>query len=959
MAEPVAVSAERTLSFGPFRLMPARRLVLDGENPIRLGSRALEILIALVERSGELVSKEELMARAWPGIHVVEGNLKFQVAALRRALGDGRDGRRYLEVSPGRGYRFVAATTTTEKPVTESPRATSSTQKHNLPARLGNLIGRAELVARLAENVSRRRLLTIVGAPGIGKTSVAIAVADRLVGAYQDGIWLVDLLRLADPTLAASLVAATVGVKVGSEDPLAGLVSGVREKRVLLVLDNCGHVVDTVARLVLGLLRGAPGVQILATSREPLQIEGEHVHRLRSLESPPASTPLGADAALRFAAVQLFVELAAASSGEFELNDEDAPIVGEICRKLDGIPLAIELAAARVGSLGVRGLSARLEHRMGLLTSGRRTAVAHHRTLRATLDWSYDQLTASEQIVFQRLGIFSGGFSLAASAAVASDATRPADETVELVLALVAKSLVVANVEGEEPRFSLLDSTRVYALEKLAATDEADAVARRHASYYADLFERAEDPGEVADDASALEIDNVREALSWAFGPGGDSAIGIRLAAASVSLWVSLSRLAECHGWNEKAVGSLDAAGLRGTRQEMVLQASVGRSLQFVKGATAAAGAALNRALELARQLGDAEYELRINHTQWVYHVRLGEVREMLALAWQVEGVATTIADPVAVQTADRMLGISYVCAGELAASRERLERMLAAPPPRSRRAYIRRFGFDQWVLARYALAQLLFLLGYPEQAAQAGRRAVEEGRELQHDVTLCGALAWAGSAISLRIGDFEASRRFAAELVDVSLRHSLADYQAFGTAIHAFLSLKDGASGSGVEPIRRALERWRAAKWHVYLTMSDFAEAVANAGHLDEMSEMLDETLDRAERNQELWALPEALRLKGELLLQAGAEPRAAEAYFDRSIALARAQGALAWELRTAMSIASLQRKQRRTEQARQVLHAAYARFTEGFETADLKRAKELLDELGGTRQRARLKAS
>jgi predicted ATPase len=720
---------------------------------------------------------------------------------------------------------------------------------------------------------------------------------------------------------------------------------------MLLVLNNCAHVIDAVATLVVVILRGAPGVHIIASSREPLRVEGEHVHRLGPLESPPVSARLNAAEALRFPAVQLFVEQATASVSAFELRNEDAAVVAEICRKLDGIPLAIELAAARVGVLGVRGLAARLEDRLQVLTSGRRTALPRHRTMRAALDWSYSLLTVPEQTIFLRLAIFASGFTLAAAAAVAGDASHSGDDVVELVLELAAKSLVAADVDDAEPRFRLLDISRAYAVEKLAENGEREVIAQRHAAYYLECFEAlARDPAE-ADDMSAagvLEIDNLRAALGWALGSRGDLSVGVRLAAASVPLWISMSQLAECRGWSEKAIGGLDEAALQGTQQEMVLQAALGMSLQFAKGMAAEAHAALSRALELAEQFGDADYQMRIINTLWVYHMRLGEVSATLALARQGEVVAASVADPVATATAERMLGISLHSAGEHAAARIHLERLLRISLPGSRRSYIRRFGFDQQVVARYVLSHILWVQGFPDQAIQAGRAAVEDARKLQHPVTLCGALAWGGSALSLRIGDLAAAWELSAELAEYAEMHSLADYHAYGLAVGDILSLKTGNAKTGVEQIRAALDRWRSAKWHIYLTMSDFAEAVANAGHVEEVLVIVDETLERAEHNHEFWAFPEALRIKGELLLSRN-EPDLGltEEYFARSLDRARGQGALSWELRTAISIARLKRRLAQKEKACGLLGPVYARFTEGFETGDLKRAKQLLDEL------------
>jgi len=479
---PVSI-AELAYSFGPFQVLPNQRLLLEGERSVRLGSRAFDILIALIERPGELVAKQELIAHVWPSTHVDEGNLKFQVGALRRALGDGRDGRRYVETSPGQGYRFVAPVAIGNDSALGERVQTVRAPRHNLPGRITPLIGREDLIGRLVDQFPRQGLLTLVGPGGIGKTSVAVALAERKIGVYDDGVWFVDMPPLAEPAFLRNAVALAVGVEPRSGDVRTSLITALRDKRLLLVLNDCAHMVDCVAHLVVDLLREAPGVQIVAASREPLHVEGERVIRLGPLNTPPTSELLTAADALCYPAVQLFVEQAAANASGFDLRDEDAPIVSEICRKLDGNPLAIELAAVRVGVLGVRGLAARLDDRFQVLTSGRRTALARHQTLRATLDWSYGLLTAAEQAVFIRLAIFDGKFTLAAAAAVAGDAIHAGPEIVELVLELTEKSLLVADVDEPEPHFHLSNTTRAYALEKLTQNGERELIVRRLAEY--------------------------------------------------------------------------------------------------------------------------------------------------------------------------------------------------------------------------------------------------------------------------------------------------------------------------------------------------------------------------------------------------------------------------------------------------------------------------------------------
>src|SRR6266849_6277736 len=401
---------EHAISFGPYRLLASQRLLLEGDQPVRLGSRAFDILAALVERAGEVVVKEELIARAWPKTFVEEANLKFQVSGLRRALGDGQGGHRYVVTVPGRGYNFVAPVRLQEPAQVPLPPTIAPAGVHNLPLATTRMIGRHEAVAALVSRLSRQRLLTIAGPGGIGKTTLALAVAERMIASYEHGVWLVDLAPLGNPRLVPSAVATVLGLDVRSEDPLPGLVAGLRDRRMLLLLlDNCEHVIDAAASLAAAVLSGAPGVNILTTSREPLGVAGEHTHRLGPLGLPQPSSRLTAAEAAVFPAVQLFVERVTAIVEDFALTDANAPLVVEICRRLDGLPLAIEFAAPRVAVLGVEGLVARLDGSLPLWGARRRTAMPRHRTMRAVLDWSYGLLSEDDRRFFRALGTFSGG----------------------------------------------------------------------------------------------------------------------------------------------------------------------------------------------------------------------------------------------------------------------------------------------------------------------------------------------------------------------------------------------------------------------------------------------------------------------------------------------------------------------------------------------------------------------
>jgi predicted ATPase/DNA-binding winged helix-turn-helix (wHTH) protein len=476
-------AAERAVAFGPFRLLPAQRLLLEGDKPVRLGSRALDILIALVERAGQVVAKNELLARAWPNTFVDEGNLKFQVGALRRTLGDGHGANRYLATIPGRGYSFVAPLGQAQEPAPPPAKADSASHLHNLPVLLTRLIGRADTVGKLAVQLPRQRFLTIVGPGGIGKTSVALAVAEQLLGAYENGVWLIDLAPLSDARLVPTAVASALGLENRSENPLPGLIASLRDKKMLLVLDNCEHVINAAATLAVEILKGAKEVHILATSREPLRAEGEWVMRLPALELPSGSAALTAAEALDYSAIQLFNERVEATIDGFVLSDAEVPAVLEICRRLDGTPLAIELAAAQVAVFGIKGLAALLDDRLAVLSRGWRTALPRHQTLRAAIDWSYHPLSAIEQTVFRRLGVFRGSFTVEAAAGVAADVRITAGDVIESVASLAEKSLIATDVSGDITRYRLLETTRSYAHHKLADSGEAEETARRHAEF--------------------------------------------------------------------------------------------------------------------------------------------------------------------------------------------------------------------------------------------------------------------------------------------------------------------------------------------------------------------------------------------------------------------------------------------------------------------------------------------
>src|SRR3984893_13897629 len=561
-------------AFGRFRVLPRRReLRVDGV-PVELGTRAFDVLLMLIEARGALVTKDEMLERVWPGVVVEENNLQVQISALRKALGEDRG---LIRTAPGRGYRFTAEVTQTragpEAPLPRIPSFAGTAALTNLPSPVSDLIGREVEMSELQELVAAHRLVTVIGAGGIGKTRLGGEGARRLLPEFPDGVWLAELAPLGDPELVRMAVASALGLQAGAEAPPSNRrASALRSKRLLLILDNCEHVIAAAAREAESLLHGAPGLRVLATSQEPLAIEGECIYRLPPL-GVPAEDIADADSALRHGAVRLFVARAQTAGLHLPFDHRTAAAVAGICRRLDGIPLAIELAAARAATLGIEELAARLDDRFRLLTGRHRTAMPRHQTLRATLDWSYELLTEPERVVLRRLAIFPGGFTLQAASAVAADDEIAASEVVHCVAKLGAKSLVTADAAGAMVRYRLLETTRAYALEKLVEAGEFDAVARRHAGRYLDLFDgaKAEAATRPTDEWLAdyvPRMDNLRAALDWAFSPDGDASIGVALTAAAVSLWMQLSLMEECRERVERALASIDPASSGAQRRE-------------------------------------------------------------------------------------------------------------------------------------------------------------------------------------------------------------------------------------------------------------------------------------------------------------------------------------------------------------------------------------------------------
>lgn len=939
-------------SFGPFRLAVGERLLTRDGDPVDLGARALDILVALVSRPNEPVGKRELMAEVWPDVTVEEGSLRFHIAGLRKALGDGQDGARYIATLPGRGYCFVAPVlrSAASSPAAEgaATAGASFTGATFLPARLARMVGREDSVRALAGQLAAARFVTIVGPGGVGKTTVAAAVAHELLESFAGAALFVDFGLVTDPRLVPVTVASMLGLPIRSDDPVPGLIAHLRDRRFLLVLDSCEHVIDGAAGLAAEIFRSAPRGHILATSREALRVEGEQVHPLAPLDCPPDDPGLTAAAAGEFPAARLFLERAAASGAPLALSDADAVLVAEICRRLDGMALAIELAAGRVQAYGLRQTAALLDQRLSLSWPGQRNAPPRQRTLQATLDWSYGLLSEAERLVLRRLAVFVGPFTMEAALGVVTGG--PVDDAMVFAAidSLIAKSMVVTRPVGAMMRYRLLDTTRAYA-QQIAEDGDRAALAVRHAGYYRRWLEqiKAEWPtlSNAAERGPTLSaMNNVRAALQWCFGPGGDIRLGIALAAAAAPVFLAMALLTECERWSDQAIRALDA-GTRGGSDEMHLQAARGTALMLMQGSSDAARAALERALAVAEGRGDVPGQLMVLGPLHMFHLRRGAFGTTLELAQRGAALAGPADDPAAAALAQFLLGMSQLLTGDLGGARAALEAALRHPPglPAGGLIYL---GFEGPNLAGVILAKTLWLQGCPIQAVEHAVRAVRDAERMDHPVTLSVVMLWA-ITVYLWTGDLDRAEALVARFTARAGSHSLGPYLAVGQALAGAIAIRRGTAEAGVAALQPALATLREARYETLTTSLELAlaEGLGATGRAAEGLTLIDATIGRIEARGDLVYGPELLRMKGRLLL---ALQLPAEACLRQSLDQARRQAAPAWELRTATDLAALLAGNGRSGEAEALLRPVLDSFTEGAETADLQAAARLLAALG-----------
>jgi predicted ATPase len=884
----------------------------------------------LVERAGTVVSKAELIARVWPRVTVDESALRAHIRGLRQVLGDGQHGARYVTNVAGRGYCFVAPVVRDDAEL--PPAANNELLPSRLPA-VRRIVGRDDVVKTLAEQLLANRFVSIVGPGGIGKTTVALAVAHALSDAFAGAVAFIDLSVLRDPELLPSSVATTLGLRVHEQDCTDALIAQIGRRRMLLLFDNCEHVVESVAALAERIVGAAPEVHVLATSREALRAEGETVYALRPLDVPGSADALTADEARGFSAITLFLERASPPNTTPALSNADAATVAEICRRLDGNALAIELAASQVATHGLQGTAKLLDDRFRLAWLGRRTASERHQTLGALIDWSYNLLSEAERRCFLRLAVFVGDFDLAAAQAVVAE---PDGHALHVIERLVSKSLVTVGTDRASPRYRLLETTRAFAVDRLMRSGEHDAVARRHAGHFAELLERRVVGRSEPDD----DLGNVRAALSWAFSASGDIGVGARLAAAAAPLFLNLALLRECHHWCARAIEAQRARG-GGIDKELQLREALAIAAMFTRGNGADVQSSVLRGLELATAAGDQMFQLRLLAGRHIFLTRVANFSAAFDVAEHYNALARSLGDESALVTADWMLGIAHHLVGRQAEAQACFERGFAKAADNPD-LNTKLFGYDHRIRARVGLARCLWLRGQPERSIQMARLAIEEASLLGNPVDICISLIYTTPVLLWR-GDWSEASQQIEQLIGLADQHCLGPYHAVGIGFRGMLAVRRKESELGVSLLGRSLDALRAEYHHVQEAVfkGALAEGLLQLGRTADALAMIDEAIGRAERSGGSMDQPELNRLKGRILL-AISESNADQvvALLTAALEQSRSQSSPAWELRIAIDLARLT-KTSPSIQGERILTEAFNRFVEGFDTADLRAAR------------------
>lgn len=886
---------EPEICFGPFHLVPSRRQLFCGDKPIRLGEPSYNVLVALLQEPGSIVDQETLIARAWGAIHVDETSLRSAVAALRKAFRDAGSGRPYITTVSRRGYSFVETVT----------RAGPLSALGSLPAQLAKVIGRDEFIAALVEDMAAHRLITVAGPGGIGKTTAALSAARRAMAEHVvDSIAFVDIENVEDAAFLPSAFGAGLGVVATTSSPIADILSFLDNRRILVVLDSCEGMIGPVARLVEEILGHAPNTIALVTSREPLRATGERIRRLDALGFPKKPEGLTVELAMAHAAIELFVDRAASSQPSFLLTDENVGIVADICRQLDGVPLSLEIAAARLDSFDLPVLASVLDTHFRLQMLGRSTALTRHRTLAAAIDWSYDTLAPDEQTALRRLSVFRGPFSFEAARSIVQCERIAAEHVGGLIARLAAKSMIVAGGNSQDLH-RLMETTRVYALQKLEQSGESDAVRQKHARHYSRSIARQTQNKSFRSSAAwfaycAGVIHQIRSGMDWATSANGDFSVAIDLAVAAIPVWASLGLGNECMS----QIGHLLAASGAEPSARQRLAFAVAQQ-NMIKN-TAASSEDLRRSwpeiADLAAKVTDPRLELQAIYGVMTGSWAIGNFTDALVLADQFRTVALA-------NKLEQFLPLADVLTGSILFPLADFERALQAtkaglmdPQAVVAQGYEMNDACDYLILGTGNLAMLQLVRGETDAALETCAENVARALSLESDPFICQATGASAVWVCIETDNLDLAERYTSLWLQRSVKPALEIWHLMAEGVQAIIKSQRGEHEEAVGALTTILNALRQT-WGVSfrnIVLRFLARSLMATGHPERALTALDEAIEYASRSKEGWSLSLLIATRAEANLRLDESAiRIAVEEFHRALDLAESQGAKLWTTR------------------------------------------------------------
>ena len=914
-----------------------------------MGGRAFELLRLLVQRRGELVSKNELMAAAWPGTFVHDSNLKVNMWSLRRSLGDTQIEPIYIATVARRGYKFIADVRVGIGEIEGEPALADPLPLSHAPSPRG-IVGREADIVEIADLLAEDRHVTLTGAGGIGKTTVALAVAQAFVSRYRDGVCFIDLATISDPTLFGAALVTALGIRGNTDMGLAAVLDYLRPRQMLLILDNCEHVLPAATIFASKFMTDTSPSRLLATSREPLGTTTELVVRLGSLSAPSSGLGLSVDQAVRFPAVELFVRRAAEWS-DYEFVDEYCDAIAVVCHSLDGLPLAIELAAAQISRFTPRELLVVLDQRLGFSAAGAAAGPPRHETLMATIDWSYRLLSQTEARLFALLSVFSDGFEHEDAVFVAEAAGLTPIDVATALGSLVAKSLLSAQARGASLRYRLLDSTRRYAAERRRGDPACSGAMRRHAERMAALFEQSEEDWRWREPTDWTErylgrIADLRSALSWSFGEQGDDILGIRLAVAAITLWSETSILSEAQARLEVALALAKRVPCDDLSKAK-LACALGWSLFYARKSSNENEVTWLDAIAFARRTDSVDLQQRALAGFAFYLLQIGEIARAITYLEGATSLADRDPDSTATSEADKALAWAHAFAGELSKSRPVLDRLASTHSLARGRSRKDANEVYRFITVRTNMPFVVWMQGQADYAARLAREAVDAADRGGHWVSQSNALGLAALPISLEIGDLDALDMFTERLRRNLERERIWRWVSVERYFSACLRDLRG-DPRAVDDLRAAIDELIECRFLMRIGsyLSFLARAYLRQGRIAQARDAVTRAIDYQERQGERWCRSELQRVNASILLEDGETVRA-EKLLKEALAEARAIGALTFALRIATDLAAHWAATNREIDAVQLLAPILGEFTERFGTQDLVRASRLLAQI------------